>query len=120
MHAVVLAVGPVAKSILNLSAEAEGYLTVMMLVMAYFVVAQAFNTTMVVGIFRAGGDTRFGLALDVSTMWGCSILISAICAFWLKWSVPLVYVVLMSDEIIKLPLTMWRYRSRKWLRNVTR
>lgn len=118
--AVVLAVGPVAKSILNLSAEAEGYLTVMMLVMAYFVVAQAFNTTMVVGIFRAGGDTRFGLALDVSTMWGCSILISAICAFWLKWSVPLVYVVLMSDEIIKLPLTMWRYRSRKWLRNVTR
>ena len=53
-------------------------------------------------------------------MWGCSILISAICAFWLKWSVPLVYVVLMSDEIIKLPLTMWRYRSRKWLRNVTR
>ena len=32
----------------------------------------------------------------------------------------LVYMVLMSDEIIKLPLTMWRYRSRKWLRNVTR
>ena len=39
----------------------------MLLVMAYFVFAQAYNTTQVVGIFRAGGDTRFGLILDVST-----------------------------------------------------
>ncbi len=38
--------------------------------MSYFTVAQAFNTTMVVGVFRAGGDTKFGLIMDVSTMWG--------------------------------------------------
>ena len=28
----------------------------MFYVMSYFVIAQAFNTTMVVGIFRSGGD----------------------------------------------------------------
>ena len=26
----------------------------------------------------------------------------------------------MSDEIIKLPLIIWRYRSRKWINNITR
>ena len=31
-----------------------------------------------------------------------------------------VYVLLLSDEIIKIPLTTWRYKTRVWLRNVTR
>jgi len=92
----------------------------MMVVMSYFVIAQALNTTLVVGVFRGGGDTKFGLFLDVTTMWGGSILLGALAAFVFKWSVPVVYIILMSDEIIKIPLTLWRYKSKKWLNNVTR
>ena len=33
---------------------------------------------------------------------------------------PVVYVILMSDEIIKIPITYKRYRSYKWLNDVTR
>lgn len=118
--AVILAVSPVAASALSLSVTAKEYLRFMFFVMSYFVVGQAFNTTMVVGIFRSGGDTRFGLILDVSTMWCCSILLGFIAAFVLKWNVPAVYVILMSDEIIKIPITTWRYRKYRWLRDVTR
>lgn len=116
----ILAATPLAVSALSLTAQAKEYLKIMFLVMSYFVVAQAYNTTMVVGIFRAGGDTRFGLILDVSTMWGCSILLGALAAFVWKWSVPAVYVLLMSDELIKVPVTTIRYRKYIWLRNVTR
>lgn len=73
-----------------------------------------------VGVFRSGGDTRFGLALDVGFMWGFSILLGALAAFVFKWSVIPVYMLLMSDEIVKIPITTWRYKSMKWLRNVTR
>lgn len=118
--AVILAVSPVAASALSLSVTAKEYLRFMFFVMSYFVVGQAFNTTMVVGIFRSGGDTRFGLILDVTTMWCCSILLGFIAAFVLKLSVPAVYVILMSDEIIKIPITTWRYRKYRWLRDVTR
>lgn len=118
--AVILIASPVASAFLSLSAEAKDYLRIMFFVMSYFVVGQAFNTTMVVGIFRSGGDTRFGLILDVSTMWCCSILLGFIAAFVLKLSVPVVYVILMSDEIIKIPITTWRYRKYRWLRDVTR
>ena len=41
-------------------------------------------------------------------------------AFVLHWSVPAVYVLLMSDELIKVPITLIRYRSFKWLKDVTR
>ena len=98
----------------------KGYLTFMFFVMSYFTIAQSLNCTMVVGIFRSGGDTRLGLIMDVSTMWGFSILLGAVAAFVFHASVPIVYVILMSDELIKVPITIKRYLSYKWLKNVTR
>lgn len=118
--ALILIAAPVANANMALSKEAQSYLLFMFNVMAYFTVAQAINATMVVGIFRSGGDTRFGLVLDVSTMWGCSILLGAVAAFFLHFSVPVVYMILMSDELIKVPLTIKRFFSYKWLQDVTR
>ena len=48
------------------------------------------------------------------------VLFSALAAFVFHWSVPAVYVLLMSDELIKVPITLIRYRSFKWLKDVTR
>lgn len=73
----ILAAAPIANATLALSPDAKGYLTFMFFVMSYFTIAQSLNCTMVVGIFRSGGDTRFGLIMDVSTMWGFSILVGA-------------------------------------------
>lgn len=116
----ILVASPIASAFLSLTPEAKSYLRFMFFVMSYFVVAQSFNTTMVVGTFRSGGDTRFGLILDVSTMWGGSILFGALAAFVFRLSVPVVYVILMCDELLKLPITWIRYRSYKWLKDVTR
>lgn len=116
----ILLSGPIVIRVLTLSAQSQSYLNFMFFVMSYFVVGQAFNTTMVCGIFRSGGDTKFGLYMDVTTMWGCSILLGGVAAFVFHAGVPAVYAILMSDEIIKVPICIWRYRKYKWLRNVTR
>ncbi len=118
--ALILAIGPIVGGFLTLSDDAQSYLNIMMLVMSYFSIAQGYNTTMIVGIFRAGGDTKFGLLCDVGALWCCSILFGYLCAFVFRLPVAVVYMVLMSDEIIKIPFTTWRYRSKLWLRNVTR
>ena len=116
----ILAAGPIVGSVLTLSDTSRRYLGFMFFVMSYFVVGQAINTTMVCGVFRSGGDTKFGLVMDVSTMWGCSILLGAVAAFYFHASVPVVYAILMSDEIIKVPICILRYRKYKWLKDVTR
>ncbi|WP_157047723.1 MATE family efflux transporter [Cellulosilyticum ruminicola] len=118
--AIVLIIRPIVMNVLTLSPEAVNYLSMMMFVMTYFTFAQSINTTLVVGVFRAGGDTKFGLILDVTTMWGGSILLGSIAAFVFKWPVTIVYILLMCDEIIKLPLTYYRYKGKKWLCHVTR
>lgn len=116
----ILVAAPVANAVMALTPEAQSYLTFMFFVMSYFTVAQALNSTLVVGVFRSGGDTKFGLALDVGTMWGCSILLGAIAAFLFHAPVQVVYVLLMSDEIIKLPITLKRFYGYKWIKDVTR
>ncbi|SFR94144.1 MATE family efflux transporter [Anaeromicropila populeti] len=103
-----------------LSEEARDYVIFMFYVMSYFTAAQAFNATIIVGVLRAGGDTKIGMVIDASTMWGGSILIGALAAFVMKWPVEIVYLFLMSDELIKLPISTMRYKKRIWLKNVTR
>lgn len=116
----ILIASPIATSFLSLTDAAKEYLRFMFFVMSYFVVAQAYNTTMIVGVFRSGGDTRFGLILDVSTMWGGFILCGWIAAFVFKCSVPVVYMILMCDELLKVPVSAIRYRSYKWIKDITR
>lgn len=118
--AIVLLVRPVVMAVMELTPVARGYLSVMMLMMAAYVWLQAFNTLMVVGIFRGGGDTSFGLMLECVGLWGGSVFLGSMAAFVLKWSVPLVFAVILLDEYVKLPFVIWRYRTYKWLRDVTR
>ena len=117
---IILVSAPAVSRFMTLSPEAKSYLMFMFFVMSYFALCQAINTTLVVGVFRSGGDTRFGLRLDATTMWCCSILLGAIAAFVFRASVPVVYVLLMSNEVIKVPITVKRFLGYKWIKNVTR
>lgn len=117
---VILVARPFVVSIFALEEATKGYMSMMMYVMSYFVIGQAFNTTIIVGILRAGGDTKFGLYLDVTFMWGISILSGFLAAFVFKAPVTIVYMLLMSDEVIKIPISYARYRSYKWIKNITR
>ncbi len=117
---IVLAARPILMNVMTLSAQAQEYLSFMMLIMSYFVIAQAMNTTLIVGVFRAGGDSKIGLLFDCGSMWGGSILLGSIAAFVLHLDLRIVYVLLMSDELIKIPLSFWRYRKKIWLKNITR
>ena len=117
---VILAISPLLPLFLKLTPLAKSYLSAMMVIMSYYVIGQSFNSTIVVGVLRAGGDTRFGLFLDVGVMWLCSIAGAAVGAFVIGIPMPWVYILLCSDEVIKIPFSLWRYKSYRWLRNVTR
>lgn len=117
---VILIARPFVVSFLSVSERSANYMGFMLICMSVYVFAQAINTTLIVGVFRAGGDTKVGLYMDAGSMWGGSILCGAIAAFVLKAPVEVVYLIILSDELIKLPLSFWRYRQKKWLNNVTR
>lgn len=104
----------------TLNMEVEDYLRFTLNILLYYIPLQSISVVLIVGVFRAGGDTKFALIADVLPLWCGSVLISAFAAFYLGLPTKLIYLLIMSDEIIKQPLIIWRYRSKKWINNVTR
>lgn len=92
----------------------------MLLVNAVYCVGKSFNSSLVGGVFCAGGDTRFGLICDAVAMWGVVLPLGLLATFVWRWQPIAVYVVLCMDEFVKLPFVAVRFRRYKWLNNLTR
>ena len=78
------------------------------------------NYVLVVGILRAGGDTRISALLDV----GVTLLWGAPWCFLLGYvfQVPFMWLVcgtFIAEDLVKLPLCLWRMKSGKWLHTLT-
>lgn len=105
---------------LSLSDQARENLVFMLVILAVYGLCQSITCPVIVGVLRGGGDTRYGLILEGAALWGGSILLGGIGAFVLHLPVKAVFMLLMLDEFIKLPFAVWRYRSKVWLRDLTR
>jgi putative MATE family efflux protein len=88
-------------------------------VVTFFLWIRVNNMTTVVGILRAGGDTRFSLFLDGIIIWIVGVPMAYLGAFVWHFPVYLVYLCAMSEEAAKWVLGIRRYLSRKWINNLT-
>ncbi len=92
----------------------------MLLINAYYVMGQSVNTMLICGIFRAGGDVKFGLICDFLAMWAYAVPIGLFAAFVLKLPEMWVYFILCLDEFVKMPVIIRHYKKGNWARNITR
>ena len=115
-----LLVRPLCMRVFALTPQAGEMLGAMLYVSAFYCIGQSFNSTMVSGVFCAGGDTRFGLIQDVVVMWGIILPLGCLSAFVLRLPPQTVFFVLCLDEWVKLPIVWLHDRKKGWLRNLTR
>ncbi len=107
-------------NLFTLTDRAYEYLDLMMIISSYYIIGQAMNTLMIAGIFRAGGNTKFGLWCDVISMWCWAVPLGFFVAYVLKLPPMGIYFVLCLDEFWKMPVVFKYYKSYKWLNNITR
>lgn len=117
---IILASMPLVLNYASLSQQAMHYLKYMLLINTYYVMGAAVNTTLIAGVFRAGGDSRFGFICDTIDMWCYAVPLGFIAAFALRLPVMWVYFLLCTDEFVKWPWVIGHYKSGKWLNNITR
>jgi putative MATE family efflux protein len=105
-------------SLYNVSPEVIRNAGYLLNVVSLFLWIRVNNMTMVVGILRAGGDTRFSLFLDGIIIWLVGVPMAYIGATVLDFPVYFVYLCAMSEEATKWVLGINRYFSRKWINNL--
>lgn len=104
----------------HVDATTKKYAGEFIMVYAGIVLFQAFNSVNIVGILRGGGDTRFAMVLDISCLWLVALPFGALAGLCFKWPLPLVFFILLMDEPVKFLIGIFRFRTGRWLRNVTR
>jgi putative MATE family efflux protein len=71
-------------------------------------------------VLRAGGDAKFISFLDAGIMWlvGLPLAYGAVLLWGVK-SIVLVYLIVQIEQLVRIIIGMQRYRSNKWIRNLT-
>ena len=114
-----LAISPLILAVTDLSDTATGYLRWMLVMCSYYMIGKSVNGTTIVGIFCAGGDSKFGFLCDTVTLWCITVPLGLIAAFALKLPVLAVYFIVNLDEIVKLPAVYRHYKKYKWVKDLT-
>ncbi len=102
----------------RISADAQFNAQRVMAVVAGGLWLKAANTTMIVGILRSGGDTRFALFADTVPLWLIGVPLAMIGAFVLQLPVYWVAVLVLADEATKFIFAVWRVLSGRWINSV--
>lgn len=103
----------------NLSPETVLIMKEITKVGALIVFFQALAVVGMVGILRAGGDSRFVFILEAVMLWGIAVPLGAITGLILHWPVWLVFFFLKSDEVLKTIFSSIRILKFGWLRDIT-
>ncbi|MBR7037670.1 MAG: MATE family efflux transporter [Oscillospiraceae bacterium] len=117
---VILALTPLVLHVIHLEPQAQYYLKFMMFMAAYYIIGNSLNSTVIGGIFPAGGDTRFGMWCDCITLWCVVVPLGMLGAF--VWRLPVLAVafILTLDEFVKIPAVYRHYRKYRWVKDITK
>ena len=99
------------------AAEAATYLAV---VYAVFMPMRAFDITNITGILRAGGDARVASLIDIGPLWLAAIPLMALTGLVLHAPTWVVCIAMQAENLLKCPIGLIRFHSRKWINDVTR
>ena len=110
--------GPIL-SIYRITPEVAASASLCIMVFVLYMPAKMFNYVNVVGVLRSGGDTKMCLFLDTSGVWFIGIPLAFLGGLWFHFPIHIVYALVMLEEVYKAVLGYWRYRQKKWLRNLT-
>ena len=110
---------PVLYPLFKLSPQAGEICTLMLTIGFAIMPLRAFDTTNIVGVLRGGGDVRMATLIDLTPLWLVAIPLAALFGLVLKLGILWVYLAMLSENLIKCVLGVLRYRTGKWVRDVT-
>lgn len=115
---VIVAVSQPVLGFYNMSEQAALNARNILRVMGLALWIRTTNLVVFIGVLRAGGDTRFCLALDAGSVWLVGVPLAILGGLVLRLPVYQVYLMVIAEEAVKLIIGFWRFLSRRWINNL--
>lgn len=106
-------------SIFNIEPELFEVTRKILVIMGLTFFIRTYNSTVIVGVLRGGGDTDFSLYLETGAVWLVGVPLAFIGVKILKLPVYYVFLLVTSEEVVKLVVSLPRVLSKKWIKDLT-
>ena len=70
------------------------------------------------GILRSGGRTKLVMWIDLIGTWGFGVPLACLGGFALHLPIAWLYLLLSMEECVRLILSIWTMRQRRWMRKL--
>lgn len=109
---------PIVSGWFDIQPETYNAAVMVLRIMAVFMPLRSFNAIMIIGVFRGGADTTYSMLVQAVTIMCYSVPLAFIGAMLLKWPVHLVFLLVCTEEVIKMPFELWRLKTGRWMKNL--
>ncbi|GBF74140.1 MATE family efflux transporter [Paenibacillus sp. 598K] len=116
---VIAAISPLYVSAFAITGEAHELAVHVIWVFAAFMWVKVANMIIAGGILQSGGDSKFVFKMESAATWLVGVPLGLLLS--LVWKQPLfwVYFFLSLEEIVRFGIGLMRFRSGKWIQNLT-
>ncbi|MEZ9039486.1 MATE family efflux transporter, partial [Vibrio sp. 10N.247.311.47] len=109
---------PILNAFSALTEETRALSEKFILILCVGIVIRSVPLTVIVGVLRAGGDVKFCLYQDLIAQWVIGIPLAAIAAIYFKFPPEWVYLLFLTEEVLKWGGSLYRMKTRKWIKNL--
>lgn len=88
-------------------------------VLAVYLIVKISNMIIAGGVLRSGGKTQYTLYIDMIGTWIFGVPLGLLGAFVFKWPIEAVYALLSFEEVVRLIITLFIFKKKIWMQNVT-
>ncbi|MCD8365875.1 MAG: MATE family efflux transporter [Clostridiales bacterium] len=92
----------------------------LIVLMGFIMIGMSYQMPVSFGVIQGGGDTTFTMKMNMICTWCIVMPLSFMAAFWWKWPVVLVVLVIQSDQIFKCLPVYLHFRKYQWMKKLTR
>jgi putative MATE family efflux protein len=106
-------------TLFNIPDEVRRMAILCLLVSAAILPIKSINMAVIVGILRAGGDTRFSMFAEMFGVWAVGVPLAFFGVLVLNLNIWQVYLLLSLEEFTKLVLGLVRIKQGRWVTDLT-
>ncbi|MBK5261878.1 MAG: MATE family efflux transporter [Peptostreptococcaceae bacterium] len=105
-------------SLFGFTPEGEKYAFIILIIYGIVMGLQLYTGMNIVGILRAGGDTKFAMFTECGSIWLIGVPIAFFGALVFQFPIYIVVALVKLEEVVKFFILRKRFKSGKWINNV--
>ena len=109
---------PVISIFSNVTPEGQRYMFYILVIYGLTMCIILFNGITVVGVLRAGGDTKYAMVAESLAVWLIGVPLAFISTKYLRLPIYFCVLLVKMEEFVKFFILFKRFLSKKWVKNV--